>query len=157
MVFGSLASRVGIAALFAAGMAACGGKVVVDVPGAGGAGGSSTTGGAGGCLGSSFGCLQFCGSDFFPANAECVDGTWQCPAGTVDPQTCPKIECCTNDWDCGDESFVPCVSGVCKQPEVTGCWSDAQCGGGICLDVFVCPCGSVCNQPDVPGLCQSVP
>jgi hypothetical protein len=201
-------------------LVACGGKVVID--GAGGGTTTTGTGGAGGCAGDSFGCAQFCGSDFFPANAECVNGTWQCPAGTVDPKTCgnacggppagacdvcdqgqwfckpdvnclsacpaiacgscngvgvasPECDCecapngtlvctktapacCTADFQCGDEIFVPCVNGVCKPVVPNGCWSDEQCDNGLfCLGVSVCPCGQVCDEPDHPGVCAPAP
>ncbi|MFT3767314.1 MAG: hypothetical protein QM820_17585 [Minicystis sp.] len=159
MVLRHFFSGAGIAAaIVAVVIAGCGGKVVVDVPsGGGGTGGTSTAsagGGAGGCPGQTFGCLQFCGSDFFPANAECVGGAWVCPPGTVDPKTCGVSSCCTDDIQCGDFVFVPCVNNVCKQPVPNGCWSDAECSGLGCVGAFVCPCGDFCDQPDQPGFCE---
>ena len=212
----------GLAIASLAALVACGGKVAVDA--SSGAGGSATTTmtGAGGCDGATFGCLQFCGSDFFPASAACVGGAWQCPPGTVDPSTCPSTgcagpapgacdvcsnggwvcnptpecftscpailcgscdgvgvlsqdcacscdsngalacqktaqACCTVDWDCGDEAFVPCVSGVCKLPVANGCWSSEECNGLSCIGAFVCPCGADCDQPDHPGFCEGPP
>jgi hypothetical protein len=149
-----------VAALLAA-LAGCGGNVVVDrTGGSGGSGGSSGTAGSGGtagCGGSSFGCLQFCGSDFYPANSTCQGGAWVCPAGTVDPSTCPVSPCCTQDFDCGDAVFVPCVNGVCKPDASGGCWNSETCNGGLCQGVFVCPCGNFCDQPDTPGTCLFPP
>lgn len=69
--------------------------------------------------------------------------------------TCAKSACCTQDVDCGDESLVPCVNGVCKQPVVGSCWSNVECGPvGSCQGVFVCPCGALCGIPDQPGMCE---
>jgi hypothetical protein len=154
------------AALATAVLAGCGAKVTVDTPsGTGGAGSTSTStssaggaGGSGGCGGETFGCLQFCGSDFFPAQAACMGGAWVCPPGTVDPATCPKAACCSVDIDCGDELPVPCVNGVCKAPVPNGCWSDAACGPmATCVGPFVCPCGADCYIADHPGACEGPP
>jgi hypothetical protein len=88
-----------------------------------------------------------------------VDGIWQCPPDTVDPNTCPPPVqvCCTVDWQCGDEIFVPCVNGVCKPPIPDACWSDEECNGLACVDAFVCPCDADCTQPDHPGFCEGPP
>jgi len=66
--------------------------------------------------------------------------------------------CCNEDMQCGDESYVPCVEHVCKQPVPGGCWKDEECGMEmICAGAFVCPCGSDCDAPDVPGTCVPIP
>ncbi|UQA55828.1 hypothetical protein [Polyangium aurulentum] len=66
--------------------------------------------------------------------------------------------CCNEDMQCGDESYVPCVEHVCKQPVAGGCWKDEECGMEmICVGAFVCPCGSDCDAPDVPGTCELIP
>ena len=71
--------------------------------------------------------------------------------------TCELAEgCCNSDIDCGDESFVPCVNNVCKQPVDDGCWSDLECSfGQTCVGATVCPCGSFCFLEDMPGACQN--
>jgi len=191
----------------------CSSSVVVD--GTGGASTSSSSGPA--CSGSAVLCADGCGSDYFPAQADCIGGKWVCPPGTVDPADCPaggcggaplpcevcyanwecnpsaaclqgcpavacstcpsepfsipgcdcgcdasgqfvcaKTEsCCASDIDCGDESFVPCVNGVCKMPVPDGCWADAECPPAhVCVGASVCPCGADCLQPDKPGVCK---
>jgi hypothetical protein len=70
------------------------------------------------------------------------------------PGTCvPSSEdCCRDDSDC-DGAGVQCLAGVCKEPAMLGCWSDRDCGGGICDGEVICPCGTACAAPDTPGLC----
>lgn len=63
--------------------------------------------------------------------------------------------CCTQDLDCGDFAYVPCVNGVCKQPLPGTCWKDAQCGpDATCVGASVCPCNADCDAPDAPGTCK---
>jgi hypothetical protein len=182
-----------------------------------GASSSSSTGGAA-CTGFGPTCVWGCGSDA-SSSAECKNGLWSCPPGTVDMNTCPPGTCwgpplpcevCNNGWkcaptpecigtceslvcatcegmpgvpiqmgacscsckngveygcslapgccnaniDCGDESFVPCVEHVCKQPVIGRCWVDAECGLGMkCEGAVVCPCGYDCDVEDSPGMC----
>jgi hypothetical protein len=93
------------------------------------------------------------------------NGACICPCGTLcacggqmgwcEDQTPPPPACCTNDMACGDEQYVPCVNGVCKQPIAGYCWKDAECSAGQkCVGVFVCPCGAACGQAETPGKCQ---
>ncbi len=65
--------------------------------------------------------------------------------------------CCTKDIDCGDESFVPCVNNVCKQPVPGKCWADIECGPNMkCEGAGVCPCNYDCFLPDEPGTCVPI-
>jgi hypothetical protein len=70
-------------------------------------------------------------------------------------------QCCTGDNTCGGKGET-CVKtsggGVCKSSLELGknqCWSDSQCGGAVCIDAVICPCGSVCKAPDSPGYCSA--
>lgn len=93
---------------------------------------TSSSGGAA-CSGAQVQCADGCGSDYFPAGADCKDGAWVCPAGTVDPADCPAGTCwgaalpCEtcgeNGWSCSAD--VACVG---------------TCGGIVCAE---CPA----NQP----------
>lgn len=77
-------------------------------------------------------------------------GTGGADSGGASPQ------CCRRDFDCGDLYYVPCVSGVCKYPMSGQCWTNAECpNGGPCVGAFVCGCGLLCDQGDMPGRCQS--
>jgi hypothetical protein len=69
------------------------------------------------------------------------------------PGTCVPEgkDCCRDDMDCA--SSEQCVAGICKQPAMTGCWSDRDCGDGSCVGASVCPCGSMCTKADSPGSC----
>lgn len=85
-----------------------------------------------GCSGTTFDCAAGCGSDYFPAQAACVDGAWECPEGTVDPSDCPANTC----WG------IPLPCEVCG-PEGRACEPTPTCvagcaGGAVCL---VCPPG----------------
>lgn len=68
----------------------------------------------------------------------------------------PAPVCCVTDMDCGDFVYSPCVEGVCKPTPLPGtCWKNQDCPMGQgCAGVFVCPCGSDCDQPDKPGFCE---
>ena len=66
----------------------------------------------------------------------------------------PTGGCCQQDFDCGDESYTPCVDGVCKVPVLDACWSDAECPKGkSCAGASVCPCLAMCESEDKPGAC----
>jgi hypothetical protein len=96
---------------------------------------------------------------------DCSQG-WQCSGATVCscltecapvPGMCEEgAPCCTTDPSC-DEVGARCVNGVCKEPLPGGaCWDDKDCGAGVCVGAFVCPCDSSCGQPDVTGTCNLV-
>ncbi|MCC6897834.1 MAG: hypothetical protein IT377_02605 [Polyangiaceae bacterium] len=89
------------------------------------------------------------GQSICPCLADCIqeDQPGYCMAPT-------QPGCCTNDYDCGDEAFVPCVNGVCKAPVVSGCWKSSECAPGKqCVGATVCPCAAVCDSEDKPGTC----
>lgn len=123
-------------------LAACGGSTTIDPGGAGGSGASTSTSTSTstGCPEQPFLCADDCGSDYFPAEAECVGGAWVCPPGTVNPADCPPGTCwgpplacevCTDaGWACQLEES--CVAG---------------CGGLVCAG---CPAGPA---PAVIGAC----
>jgi hypothetical protein len=82
-----------------------------------------------------------------------------CDAAT-NQYVCSKAQpsdCCAQDIDCGDRVYAPCVSGVCKESTpMDGCWKSEQCTlGWQCVGAFVCPCGSLCEQEDTPGVCMA--
>jgi hypothetical protein len=116
-------------------LAACGSSVSSTTTGTGGSGGE-------GCTGSAFACAQFCGSDFFPAQAECQGGSWVCPGGTVDPSTCPPGTC----FDAPGAACNYCVDSVITCQPTLAC--AGACNGTICS---VCPEGGV---PDVIAGCD---
>lgn len=68
----------------------------------------------------------------------------------------PPPPCCMSDMDCGDFVYSPCVNGVCKDTPLPGtCWKNQDCPiGQSCAGVFVCPCGSDCDQADKAGACE---
>lgn len=89
------------------------------------------------------------GQSICPCTADCIqeDQPGYCMAPT-------QPGCCTNDYDCGDEAFVPCVNGVCKAPVADGCWKSSECPPGKqCVGAMVCPCAAVCDSEDKPGKC----
>ena len=106
--------------------------------GGGGTGGSATVGGSSGAGGGK------AGSGGGTAGSSSVGG-----AGG-------STSCCTNDNECGDFAYTPCVNGVCK-PTIDvppgQCWADGMCPGGTCQGAIVCPCGTQCKQGDKPGVC----
>jgi hypothetical protein len=95
------------------------------------------------CLGA---CVCPCGLD-----CDCGGQLGKC----VSPVPEPEPGCCSEDWQCGDLVFAPCVNGVCKQHEPNQCWVDAECAPDQkCVGAFVCPCGADCITEDKPGTCQ---
>ncbi len=137
-------------------LTACGTSVVTpggsgDSTGsAGGAGGSSNTAVGGSssttgdlpCTTVAPGCLQFCGSDFFPAEATCENGSWVCPAGTVDETTCPPSACGGIAFSC--EACDPSTGWSC-QPTAD---CVGTCPGIVCAE---CPTSF---PPGLLGGCQ---
>ena len=73
----------------------------------------------------------------------------------------PRPGCCFADDNCapGERCYdvFDCRAdgeGVCKAPVAPPmCWSDADCGGGLCDLVSLCGCGLDCLVPDTPGSC----
>ncbi|MCC6643980.1 MAG: hypothetical protein IT374_00195, partial [Polyangiaceae bacterium] len=64
--------------------------------------------------------------------------------------------CCKSDNDCekGFECAGPLGKSVCLPTPPKGeCWSNADCGGGICEKATICPCGANCLLPNSPGKC----
>ncbi len=151
-----------------------------------GSGGGSTTTSTGtstgtgpACSGSTFSCAESCGSDNFPAEAECKNGQWVCPSGTVNPDSCPPGTCwglplpcevCTNGWAC--EPNPTCLGG-CPSIVCAECPADGQpidIPGCSCTcdphSQFVCtPTGTACCTtptdcgdktftPCVEGVCK---
>jgi hypothetical protein len=121
----------------------CGGTATVD--GTGGGATSSTTGtgstSSGGCAGTAPWCAAGCGSDYFPAQAECLGSEWVCPEGTVNPEDCPPGTC----WGlplpceiCGDSGWECAPTEACV----------GSCGG--------LACAACTGAPDaiVVGACQ---
>ena len=105
------------------------------------------------------------------STADCKTGACQgaivCPCGAMCKQgdklgTCQDVKpggCCKVDSDCA--SGEECANhAMCKAKTLLGkgqCWSDADCGGGTCAGVNVCPCGAMCLVADKPGTCSSGP
>jgi hypothetical protein len=89
------------------------------------------------------------GASVCPCGYDCdaPDQMGSCPV--------PGPNCCKTDNDCGDFQWMPCVNGVCKQPQSGGlCWVDAECPQGQkCIGASVCPCGAMCAVIDTPGKC----
>lgn len=78
-----------------------------------------------------------------------------CSCNDAGQLKCSPQICCMEDFDCGDETYAPCVNGVCKQPVLDGCWKSSECGPNTsCIEVFVCPCGEDCDVEDKPGFCE---
>ncbi len=69
------------------------------------------------------------------------------------PGTCVPNDqgCCRDDSDC--DMGEQCLAGMCKEPAMTGCWSDRDCGEGTCEGESICACGMACALPDTPGIC----
>ncbi|MBK9000003.1 MAG: hypothetical protein IPM35_30160 [Myxococcales bacterium] len=91
------------------------------------------------------------GGSVCPCGYDChqADQLGNCMAPTPAP-----APCCTNDMACGDETYAPCVNGVCKVPVLGACWKDDECPAGqSCVGASVCPCGADCDQMDMPGKC----
>jgi len=74
-----------------------------------------------------------------------------------------RASCCFDDGDCGGRA-VRCIGAVCSAAgegvckgavEPGGCWSDADCGAGRCVEPNICPCGARCLVPDSPGTCAT--
>jgi hypothetical protein len=153
-------------------ISACGSNVAsggadsmgVGSTGGGGSGGGGAAGGTGGsevvdeCEVDPFLCVTACNGGDFVASV-CDKGFgWVCPEGSFDPEDCPTSECCTDDIQCGDVAYSPCVNGVCKEHVDGQCWKDEECPSGTsCIDVSVCPCGESCDTEDVPGFCEGPP
>lgn len=153
-------------------MAACGGKVFVDPPGASGGGGgasssSSSSSGVGlpcsshadcpgaVCVFSTGKCAQKCDGDFCEA---CAPGTWCDSCAT---SSCPSCEDCRpacvpiQAGQCDDNDPCPagqvCLfgfgAGFCAQ----SCASDGDCGGFEFCDQ--CATGSCCGCDNCVGAC----
>jgi len=137
---------------------ACGGSVTT--PGAGGAGGTTSTTTPLGCAGSAPFCADECGSDYLPAQADCIGGEWICPPGTVNPDDCPPGTCWGAPLPC--EVCGPSGWGCELTPACT-----SSCGGLVCAE---CPadgggyydggCACQCDAAGqtscalAPGCCQ---
>lgn len=82
---------------------------------------------------------------------DCIqDQLGSCMSPAPRPSTC-----CDIDMDCGDEEYVPCVNGTCKQVVADGCWKDEECPlGQTCVGASVCPCDALCAVADYPGKCM---
>ena len=121
-------------------------------------------------------CADACGSDYFPANAECVGGTWECPPGTVDPKDCPPGTCwgmplpgevCgPSGWSCEPkiEQYLECPSLMCAVCEgfdgpttIAGCQCTCVNGQVECAQVPLPECAGLdfCSCWDHPG-CQYI-
>jgi hypothetical protein len=142
--FRHLAAMVG--ALLCGGALACGGST--DGDGSGGSaanGGSSSQGGTSGQAGSTS-CAGLgpyctppaCGSQPL-VGAECIDGQWQCPAGTIRKEDCPPDSCLSNP------GFFCCdAQGGQQQPTCP------NHGAAVCPDGFTkSELGQSCPKP--PG------
>jgi hypothetical protein len=123
------------------------------------------TGGSGGtatCGGTQVQCADTCGSDYFPASADCKNGEWVCPAGTVDPADCPSNSCSgeplacekcgAGAWECSpDEACTMSCGGiVCR-----ACPVDLP--GEVIFDGCTCKCDAsgkyTCAA--IPGCCNT--
>jgi hypothetical protein len=158
-----------IAALLGGAVAGCGSATLVeDAGGGGGAGASSSssasatgTGGSGDCSGARVWCAAGCGADYFPAQADCVDGDWVCPEGTIDPADCPDDTCwglplpCEvcgpSGWECAPE---PVCIGSCGGLLCAECPAD---GGPAVVGGCACACDSsgVFSCDLAPGCCNA--
>lgn len=108
------------------------------------AGDASSDAGSAGCTDYAPFCADFCGSDYAPESADCIDGRWVCPPGTVDSSDCPSGTCwgpplpgeecddgwkCrpdADDWDACPELLCATCDGFGDDREVDGCacWCD---------------------------------
>jgi hypothetical protein len=95
-----------------------------------------------GCPSGQLMCFHGCGSDYFEL-ANCVQGKWTCPNGTIDPSTCPANTCwgppapgevCgPNGWECHPEvnhAYDFCPAFMC--PECTGFSGPTDVNGCHC-------------------------
>jgi hypothetical protein len=92
-----------------------------------------------------------CRFDNCPAElteAVCDDGEW-----TVSELACGGPGCgCISDRDC--PSGALCISTICKEPVVGGCWRDDQCEPDMfCAGDVTCACNERCAFPDRNGAC----
>lgn len=153
------------------GAASTGGTGAASTGGAGAQGGTQSGGGsADECDGDEPLCADACGSDYFPEEAVCEDGTWTCPPGTVDPEDCPPGTCwgsplpcevCTDDgWAC--EPTVECVVSNANPGEFSDC-ADLACATcvGAPASVIVGGCACACDDLGqyscamAPGCCNT--
>lgn len=136
---------------------ACGGKVVVDLAGQGGAGGSATTTGAGGAdL-----CEQACG---VLAARGCADGTCAAPCKVALTTACAdvvvKLLGCLRDQAAGASS---CLVDAClpEREDLQTCASKASCetpvmgsgDPGTCVGKGICGGVERATQCDGSGFC----
>ncbi|MFO0757207.1 MAG: hypothetical protein U0359_12000 [Byssovorax sp.] len=115
--------------------------------GTGGGSSSTSTGAGGGCAGPPVQCAQFCGSDFFPAEASCMGSAWVCPPDTVDPATCPEGTC----WGlalpcekCGDAGWECAPSESCLGNSCAGVVC-AECPAGGPSSTIIGACACACD------------
>jgi hypothetical protein len=143
-----IGSGLWLAAIFALGAGGCGGDVVED-PGSGGAGGSSTTGQGGGTGegGGPFACAD---------DAECGAGQW-CVGGVCGPCDNSGTACdivCPDGWS----TYARNGCSPCECAPLNACAADADCAAGekcyagnFCWDWCPpgdpsCCFGNVCSQ-----------
>jgi hypothetical protein len=134
-----------------------------------------------GCEGNAPFCVEFCGSDYLPGQAACVDGKWKCPAPWVlikdcPPNTCwgpptPGEVCGPDGWECKPDqnAWELCPDLMCPEctafegPKVVG-WCACSCEGGYVKCTKV-PGGEEAEPadlppedvPDVPDVAEDVP
>ena len=116
----------GLAALAAAMIAACGDITLVPAADTAGAGGNTVA-----------------SSSTCPAGAGCCTNA-QCAVGE---------ECVGAACDTGGQVQGVCKS---MPKAADDCWSDLDCGhpGGGCDGARVCPCGAACSSEDKEGTCR---
>jgi hypothetical protein len=77
-------------------------------------------------------------------------------AGADEAGTCVPngFGCCRTNSNC--PLGQRCIDGMCKAPPgMNRCWTDRECSfGSKCIGAQICPCGTACALPDVPGTCS---
>ena len=125
---------------------------VVAGCGTGARDGAAPEGGTGGDCPSTpdVACVTSCADDKKWVVPECVFGTWQCSAGTVDVQTCNCAavphECCMPDETLAKAS---CLGGQWTCPAGGKLFGDPSCHGpDVCAPDLPCGPTSLCVQKD---------
>ena len=121
------------------------------------------------CLGEA--CVEVAGEMGCWGNEDCEAG--EACVGAVPPCGCNTLcvesatmgvcegplECCKGNEECGDGE--ECIGGACRKPiplqQEGTCWQDADCPeeNAICEGAVLCMCGSLCQQPEAPGMCAT--
>ena len=89
-------------------------------------------------------CAAGCGSDWFPEEADCLNGAWVCPPGTVNPSDCPPGTCWGPPLTC--EVCGPSGWECVLEPSCVGSCNDLVCAvcpespGPVQVGICVCEC-----------------